>query len=92
MNYDDLLLNEINFPLFPESFSVDLPNLFVPFNKVAALTKQVKSLSIDFHTQTLRIEVERVKRQKLSSTLKKVRKKMVKSHHLLYKVLYDKEI
>ena len=46
-------------------------------------------MSIDFHTQTLRIEVERVKKQKLSSTLKKVKREMIMHHQLLSQVHYD---
>ena len=89
MNCNDLFLEELNFLLFPEPFPIDPPNFLTPFNEIISLIKQVESLSIDIHTQSLPIEVEWVKRQKLSSTLKRVKREIILSHHLLTQAQYD---
>ena len=57
-----------------------------------ALTTQVEQLNIDIHTQSLRVEVERVKRQKLRATLKRVSREVIPSNHILFQVRHDMAI
>ena len=54
MNCDDLILNELEFPLFLENFSLNPPDLLLPSSEVISLTAQIERLNIDIHTQLLR--------------------------------------
>ena len=63
MNIDDLIY-DLTFPLFPDNVMTNPPNLPIPSHDVFALTSQIELLNIDVNTQSLRVEIERVKRQK----------------------------
>ena len=89
MSYGDLILNELEFPLFPETFPADPPDLLLPPNEIVSLTAQVERMNIDIHTQSLRIEVERVKKQKLRARLKRIKREDLPTNRILSQVRHD---
>ena len=50
------------------------PYLFPSTDEVITLSKRIEQLNIDVNTQNLKIEVEKLKRQKLGSTLRQMKK------------------
>ena len=73
MNFNDLLSEDMTFPSFPEAFPTNLPLLFASSNNICPLFSQIEQLSLDLHIQSLRVEVERVKRQKLKAFIKQIK-------------------
>ena len=72
MSFDnEFVFNIDRFPLFPETFQLDLRFL------LTLLNSQLEKLSINVHTQSLLVEIERAKRQKLSSAPKRVRRNLI---------------
>jgi len=53
------------------------------------LTNQVERLNIDVHTQALRVDVENIKWQKLSATLKRVKKGAIPTNRILSQLRQD---
>ena len=62
MNLNEFAFNIKGFPLFPETFPLDPLDLLPPSNEITTLNFQLERLSLDIHTQSLRIEIERAKR------------------------------
>jgi len=60
-NNNDLTSNLEGFPLFPEIFLLDTPDLHPSSNEISFLGSQLEKLTLDTHTQSLRIEIEHVK-------------------------------
>ena len=77
MSLDDLDLIECGFPLFPNEFPIDPPVLSHPFADITMLNKQLEWSQLDTHALYLRIEVERAKHQRLSTTLKNVKREII---------------
>ena len=57
MNFNDTLPENLNFPIFTDVFHCEPPVLFASSKDINPLTSQVKQLSLDLHTQALRVEV-----------------------------------
>ena len=57
----------------PELIPLENINLFPSYHDIATLSDQIAKLSIDLYTQSLRIEVEKTKRQKLSIIVKRIK-------------------
>ena len=57
-------------------FSLEAPPLSITHPDIAALNFKLDSLSLECNTQALQIEVERVKCQKLPSSVRSIRQKM----------------
>ena len=89
MNFNDLLIDNQGFPLFPEIFLVDPPQLFTPSNETCPLLSQLEHLTVDCHTQLVRIEVERVKYQKIRALVKKIKQKRMETDSLLLQTLRE---
>ena len=89
MNYNNLFIEGLDFPLFYESFPSNPPNITLPPDDINTLSKQVESLPIDLHTQALRIEVQKAKRQRLGSSLKRVKKEIITPLHLVSQAYCD---
>jgi len=69
MNLNGDINNLMNEPL--PFLSADL---FPSTDEVINLSKRIEQLNIDVNTQNLKIEVEKLKRQKLGSTLRQMKK------------------
>ena len=86
MSINDIELIECGFPLFPEEFPIDLPILTPSFANLTALSNQFEGLRLDVYIQSLRIEVELAKRQKLSANLKRVKREIISQRRLLTQI------
>ena len=90
MNMDyDSLFNVEGFATFPDIFPLNPPDLLPPSNEIALLNTELEKLSLDVHTQSLRVKIEKVKRQKLRSKLKRVRQDMIPQNRILTQVHRD---
>ena len=71
----DMLLQDLlsEDPLFDNMFSLEAPPLSVTHTDIAALNFKLDNLSFECNTQALQIEVERVKRQKLRTSLRSIK-------------------
>ena len=82
LSRDNNILTDIDeMPFFCEMIPSDPPNICPMPNEMIALNKQLDKFSIDINTQSLRIGIERAKRRKLGSVLKRVRKELVSLNH-----------
>ena len=64
-------------PLFNGDFLMDAPFTTVTQSDIDALKLKMDNLTIASHTQALQIEVERVKRRKLQSSIRVMRQNSV---------------
>jgi len=71
-NDDANLLNE-PLPFFPA-------DLYLSTDDVLTLSKQVGQLNLDLNTQSLKIDVEKLKRQKLGNTLRQMKRESASLH------------
>ena len=83
MNLNEFLLNDQEVPLFPGIFPVEPFNLTHSFSDITTLNSQLENLSIEVHTKSIWIEVERVKHQKMHSSLKQLKREIVSPHLIL---------
>ena len=81
-NYD-LPANKAKFPMLDDSLNFNLIDLFSPTEDTLSLNRQIEQLSVDLNTQHLQIEVEKLKRQKLKTTIKRVRQESVPIHQVV---------
>ena len=79
MNFNELLMDDQGFPFLLEIFPTD------PF---FCLYHQAK-LNVELHTQSLRVEVERVKRQKSRASVRQVKRDRVETNILLSQTLRE---
>ena len=84
MNVFDLNNND-KYTIDPKLFPVEPIDILFPSDEIASLSTQVEKFHIDVHTQSLQIEVERVKCQKLRSTMKQTKCDVISSKHILAK-------
>ena len=59
--------------LFDDLLYSDVPALTINHPDIATLNHRLDQLSLDSNTQSLRIDVEKAKRQKLSATVRRVK-------------------
>ena len=76
MTIDSFDISEYNLNTPSDMFPIEPPNLLAPFIDLTPLSTQLDGMHLDIQTQSLRIEVERAKRQKLSVSLKRARKEV----------------
>ena len=79
----DFLFNADCFPLFPENPDL-LPlitenpvDMFPSHPDTLSLNSQLERLNLDVHTQSLRVVVEKAKRQKLRTKLRRIKKELI---------------
>ena len=77
LSLDDMINDFNEIPLFPKMMPLDPPNLYLLPNEVASLSSQLERLSIDVHTQSLRVAFERAKRQKLGTMIRKIKRDVI---------------
>lgn len=61
-------------PLLPELAPFDTVDLFPNNDEVMGLSKMVEQLNIEVNTQNLKVELEKLKHQRLGTTLKRIRR------------------
>jgi len=71
---DDILLMDAMFP----------PFLSNP--EISNTSAQVERLNIDTHTQALQLKIEKIKRQRLSTKLKRIKKETIIQHRVIQKL------
>ena len=80
---DDLLLNNEECPSIFDSSQFNPLDIFPSTDDVLSLTKQVEHLSLEVNTQGLKAELERLKRRRLGTTLKRVRQETIPIRKML---------
>jgi len=68
--FPDLLLEE---PMLTNLFPIEASQLVPPPQDLKMITDRLEDLEIASNTQSLRIEVERMKRQKLRASLRQLK-------------------
>jgi len=89
LHLDDLINDFIEIPLFPEIMPFDPPNLYPIPNEVASLSSQLEKLSIEVHTQSLRVAIKRAKRQKLVTMIRKIKRDIISPKQLSSQIQCD---
>jgi len=62
--------------MFDDLPQINDPEITSLKNEIADINARLEKITIDSNTQSLRVDVERVKRRKLQTSLKQVRNKM----------------
>ena len=77
-NQEENVVNDIflESPFLPDIFPMEPPRSKPSYLDLATLNSQMEHLSLTVNTQSLRIEVERAKRQKMRATIKQLRREM----------------
>ena len=92
MNIDnELSLNDItNF--LDESFIYPQVESFPTPNDIITLSKQIENLSLNVNTQGLKLKLEKMRRQKLGATLKRVKQDSIPLHRMVTQLQRDNDI
>jgi len=79
LNYDDLLCPDllIEDPILTNLFPIEVARPPPPIPELKLITDRLESLEIAMNTQSLRIEIERTKRQKLRASLDQIKSNLV---------------
>ena len=85
-------MNETELPVLDDSLNFNLTNPFPPSDDMLSLNRQVEQLSVDLNTQHVEIEAEKLKRQKLKTTIRRVRQESVPIHQVLVQLQNDNTI
>ena len=84
--------------LLPEgSFLDDLLDAEIPLpaiqsTDIITLNQRLEQLSLDANTQALRLEIEKAKRQKLSTTVRRIKQDLLTPHSDIIKLRQDIDI
>ena len=70
-NVNDVLNYPEECPFLPEISLFDTTDLFLSVDTVNALSKKVEQLSLDVTTHELKIDIEKLKRKRLGTNLKR---------------------
>ena len=90
MNYNNINLNLTDeCPRLHDMIPFENIDLFPSYHDIAILNDQIAKLTIDLNTQSLRIEVEKTKRQKLNIILKRIRHEKTLPDHSLMGIRND---
>jgi len=73
MNLNDIMLINDNDNFLNESLPFFPSNLFPSTDDVLALSKQLEQLNLDVNTQNLKIEVEKLKREKIGNSVRQIK-------------------
>ena len=93
MNSDnDLLITDTEIPVLNDSLIFDPVELYPPSKDLLSLNKQIKQLYLILNTQHLKIEVEKLRRQKLRVIIKRVEQELTSNQQLLTQIQSDKDI
>ena len=89
IHFEDLINDFNELPLFPEVVPLGPPNLYSVPDEVASLSSQLEQLSIDVHTQSLRVAIEIAKRQRLGTMMRKIKRDIISPKQLSSQIQYD---
>ena len=78
-----------NIMLCPDLFSIETPNLNPMTPEMASLYLQMEKLTIEVHTQKLRLMIGRTKRHRMESIMKKVKNDLISNKQLLRQLKQD---
>ena len=67
-------------------------NLLPNNNELNVLTKEVEQLYVDINTQGLKVELEKLKRERLGTTFKRVRQETTPIHRIVTQLQRDCDI
>ena len=84
--------DDLGYHVFPELFSLGPSDMFPPCDEIVSFSPEVERLNIDVNTKFLRVEVERVRRQKLRSKLKRMKPDIIPYHRLIAQIRHDVSI
>jgi len=88
-NVNDVFNYPEEWPLHPEISLFDTTYLFPSVDTVNALSKRVEQLSIDVTTHELKIEIEKLKRKRLGTNLKRTRQSTMPVHNVIKQLQSD---
>ena len=91
-NVNDLSYFHDECPLLPSISHFDTTDFFPYVTEINALTKKVEQLNIDVNTQRLRVELEKLKRKRLGTTLKRMRQETTPVHRSVMQLQRDYNI
>jgi len=90
MNFDDeLLINDKGCPILTELLPIDSVDLFPEHDHIITLSNRVEQLSIEVNTQSLKVEIEKIKRQKFQTTLKHVKRETISTNCVMSLLQHD---
>jgi len=81
-NNTNINLND-EYPVLPDLIPLESIDLVPPYLDITTLNDGITSLSIELNTQSLRIEIEKTKRQKLNMMIKRNRHERMPSDSLI---------
>ena len=85
-------MNDAELPILDDSLNLNLTDLFPPAEDTLSLDKHIEQLSIDLNSQYLKIEIEKLKRQKLKATIKRVQQKSAPIPQVLAQLQNDNAV
>ena len=88
----ELLLNDDITDLLKEPFPFNPMDSFPASDDIITLSKHVENLSLDVNTQSLKLKLEKMRRQKLGVTLKWVKHDSILVHRLVTQLQQDNDI
>ena len=74
---ENILTDFDDITIFPELLLIDPPNLCPTSNEITSLSFHLEMLPIEVQTQSLRVMIERAKRQKLETHIKKLKRGLI---------------
>ena len=93
MNSDsDLLVTGAEIPVLNDPLIFNPIDLFPSSDDVLSISRLVEQLSIDLNTQHLKIEVKKLKREKLRATIKHVKQESIPTQQMLDQIHSDNTI
>ena len=81
-NNTNINLND-EYPVLPDLIPLESIDLFPSYLDITTLNDLITSLSIELYTQSLRIEIEKTKHQKLNMMIKRNRHERMPSDSLI---------
>ena len=88
-NLNNALIYPEECSLLPELFLFDTTDLFPSVVTVNALSKKIQQLSLDVTTHGVKIELEKLKRKRLGTNLKRTRQSIISVHHVIKQLQND---
>jgi len=79
---NDIFTDFDDITIFPELLPIDPPNLCPTSTEITSLSSWLEKLTSDVYTQSLRVMIERAKRQKLETIIRKLKRDLISPKHL----------
>ena len=91
IHFEDLINDFNELPIFPEVMPFDPQNRYPVPDEVASLNSRLEQLSIDVHTQSLRVAIKCAKRQILGTMIRKIKSNVISPKKLYSQTQYDND-